>query len=166
NGFIKSRFLDDKAQVALLMILAKNIIKSNIILNNQVDIYFTMYEEIGHGGSSIKDDLIELVAVDMACVGAHLAGSEFKVSICTKDSTGPYDYLLSSKLINLAKEANINYAIDIYPFYGSDASLALRAGNDVKIALVGPGVDSSHGNERTHFDGLKATYELLYKYLI
>ena len=107
-----------------------------------------------------------MIAVDMGCIGDDLSCSEYDVSICAKDSSGPYDYNMTTKLINLAKENNLNYAVDIYPMYGSDVSAALRSGNDIRGALIGPGVHASHGMERTHVNALINTIKLLALYLI
>ena len=101
----------------------------------------------------------------MGCIGKDLAGNEYAVSICAKDSGGPYSYDLTNKLINLAKKENVNYVVDIFPFYGSDIGAAWRAGIDCKGALIGPGVHASHGMERTHFSALEETMKLLYLYL-
>jgi len=107
----------------------------------------------------------KMIATDMGCIGKDLACTEYDVSICAKDSSGPYDYLLTSKLINTASELKLNHAVDIYPFYGSDVSAALRGGNDIRGALIGPGVHASHGMERTHFDACDNTLKLLFSYL-
>ena len=107
-----------------------------------------------------------MIAVDMGCIGDDLSCTEYDVSICAKDSSGPYDYNMTTKLINLAKENNLSYAVDIYPMYGSDVSAALRAGNDIRGALIGPGVHASHGMERTHYKALENTIKLLLVYLL
>ena len=130
------------------------------------DTYFiiTTYEEVGHGASQIPA-LDELLAVDMGCIGTDLSCNEEQVSICAKDASGPYDYQMVSKLISLAKKEEINYAVDIYPFYSSDASAALRAGADIKGALIGPGIHASHGMERTHIEGIINTIKLIESYV-
>ena len=128
-------------------------------------VIISTYEEVGHGCAWIPEDIEELLAIDMGCIGLDLSCTEEQVSICAKDSTGPYDYQLTSKLINLAKQEQLQYAIDIYPMYGSDASAALRAGHDVRTALIGSGVFASHGYERTHYHGIENTMKLLYAYL-
>ena len=125
---------------------------------------FTTYEEVGHGCSSLPM-VDEILVVDMGCVGADLTCTEEMVSICAKDGSGPYDYKMTSKLIHLAKENNLNYAIDVYPFYSSDGSAALRGGNDIKCALIGAGIQASHGMERTHINGLNNTYKLIKLYI-
>ncbi|GAA0353623.1 M42 family metallopeptidase [Alkalibacterium iburiense] len=165
SGFIKSRFLDDKASVAILVSLLKDMKKHSLQPSTNLTFIFSTYEEVGHGASWIPEDITELLAVDMGCIGDDLDCTEFDVSICAKDSSGPYDYDLTTRLINFAKESELNFAVDIYPMYGSDASAALKAGANIKAALIGPGVSSSHGMERTHTDAIENTYELLLKYI-
>jgi putative aminopeptidase FrvX len=164
SGFIKTRFLDDKASVFLLLSLINHLKANNITPKHTLQIIFSTYEEVGHGASSIPD-LDEMLAVDMGCIGDDLSCTEYDVSICAKDGSGPYDYEMTNRLINLAKENRISYAVDIYPYYSSDVSAALRGGNDIKGALIGAGIHASHGMERTHQKGLKATLELLYLYI-
>ena len=167
SGFIKSRHLDDKASAAVLIELARMVKENTVQLNRRVEIFFTNYEEVGHGASAgIPDDITEMIAVDMGCVGDDLETDELVVSICAKDSNSPYDYELTTALINVAKEEELDYAVDIYPFYGSDAGAALRAGMDAKFALIGPGVASSHGYERTHKNGVENTLKLIIGYAI
>lgn len=113
----------------------------------------------------IPSCISELIAVDMGCIGLDLACSEQDVSICAKDSSGPYDYEMTSRLIELAKQEHLNYAVDIYPMYGSDVSAALRGGSDIRGALIGPGVHASHGMERTHYDGVENTMKLILAYI-
>ena len=165
SGFVKSRFLDDKAGSACLITLLYALKKEGIQPDFDVDFYFTNYEEVGHGAATIARDADELLAVDMGCVGADLACKETQVSICVKDGRGPYDYEIVEKLIGLAKANGINYAADVYPYSGSDVGAAWSAGADVKGGLIGPGVHASHGMERTHLKGLFATVELLAAYL-
>lgn len=165
SGFLKSRFLDDKLSVACLITVLKELKEKNIVPKNNVIMIISTYEEVGHGSSNIPQEISELIAVDMGCIGEDLACSEYDVSICAKDSSGPYDYEIISKFINLAKENNLNYAVDIYPFYGSDVSAALRGGNDIKGGLIGPGVHASHGMERTHCQAIDNTIKLILAYL-
>ena len=113
----------------------------------------------------VPNDLDELIAVDMGCIGSDLSCTEYDVSICAKDGSGPYDYDMTSRFIQLAKDHNLNYAVDIYPFYSSDVSAALRGGNNIKGALIGPGIGASHGMERTHIDAVMNTYELIKAYI-
>ena len=166
SGYIKSRHLDDKASAGLLLSLAKLVDDKEFSLNRKVYLLFTTYEEVGHGGASgIPDDIEEMISVDMGAVGDDLETDEHKVSICAKDSGGPYDYDVTNKLIKLAKKNKLNYAVDVYPHYTSDVAATLRAGYDIKHALIGPGVSASHGYERTHQDGIENTLKLLIAYL-
>ncbi len=167
SGFLKSRFIDDKLSVALLISFAKYLKDTGAKLRTKVYAYVTVYEEIGHGATaSVPEDAVEMLAVDMGCVGEGLTCRETQVSICAKDSSGPSDYDLTSALIACAKEAGIDYAVDVYPSYGSDADAALHAGYDLRHCAVGQGVYASHGYERTHRDGIAATFELLKTYLL
>lgn len=166
TGFIKSRHLDDKASTALLLQLMKHLKEHNIQLPYTTHFYISNNEEIGYGGNSnIPENVVEYIAVDMGAIGDGQASDEFTVSICAKDSSGPYHYELTRHLVELAKNNSIQYKLDIYPYYGSDASAAIRAGFDVRHALFGPGIESSHAYERTHVDSLKATAYLLYAYV-
>ena len=165
SGFIKSRHLDDKASVALIFALIETIQKSGEMPPHTLYFYFSNNEEIGFGGnSSIPEETIEYLAVDMGAIGDGQTTDEYSVSICAKDSSGPYHYELTNHLINLAKERNIPHQVDIYPFYGSDASAAISAGFDIRHALIGPGIESSHALERTHLDSMIATFNLLLTY--
>lgn len=165
SGFLKSRFIDDKGSVCAILNTLKELKDNNEMPKYDTLVYFVNYEEVGHGAATVSNKIDEFVTVDMGCVGKDLAGNEYAVSIAAKDSGGPYDYELTTRLINLAKEENINYVIDIFPFYGSDIGAAYRAGVDCKGALIGPGVHASHGMERTHLDAILSTSKLLYKYL-
>lgn len=165
SGFIKSRFLDDKMSVAIFIGLFEALSKGEFVLAYDTTFIFSTYEEVGHGAAYLPSNITEMLAVDMGCIGLDLACTEYDVSICAKDSSGPYDYNMTSKLIKLAKEANLQYAVDIYPFYGSDVSAAMRGGNNIKGALVGPGVHASHGMERTHYQAVENTLQLVALYL-
>ena len=165
SGFLKSRFIDDKASAVVLLMLLQWCAEHGVKFRHPTHIYFVVYEEVGHGASALAQEIDEFVTVDMGCVGLDLAGSEYAVSICAKDSGGPYDYELTGRLIDLARENGVDYTVDIFPFYGSDVGAALRSGRDVKGALIGTGVCASHGMERTHLDGIAATLKLLYLYL-
>ncbi|NLY53622.1 MAG: M42 family metallopeptidase [Firmicutes bacterium] len=166
SGFIKSRHLDDKASVAVMLGVAKYYRDNNLQPAATTHFFITNFEEVGHGASyGTPEKTTEFIAVDMGCVGAGLEGNEFSVSICAKDSGGPYDLGIRRRLVRLAEENNIPYAVDIFPFYGSDAGPALRAGNDIRTGLIGPGVDASHAHERTHQEALLATGRLLIAYL-
>ena len=165
SGFIKSRFLDDKISVACIIGILAHLKANESPVNYNTKIIISTYEEVGFGSSQIPAEIEELIAVDMGCIGEDLACTEYDVSICPKDSSGPYDYQVTSKLIDLAKGRQLNHAIDIYPMYSSDVSAALRGGNDIRGALIGPGVAASHGMERTHWDALESTINLLLAYL-
>lgn len=165
RGFIKSRFLDDKLSVAILMGVLHHMVKNGIRPACNVKVLFSTYEEVGHGMSSFPEDIPELLCVDMGCVGKDLGCTEYQVSICAKDSSGPYDYEMTSRLIRLAKENGLGYAVDIYPQYSSDASAALRGGRDIRAALIGAGVFASHGYERSHYEGVENCMKLVYLYL-
>ena len=150
----------------MLLAFAKYLSDNGITPKRRVYVHITVYEEVGHGGSaSVPAGVTEGLAIDMGCVGSGLMGSEHKVSICAKDSTGPYSYSMTTKLINAAKESGANYAVDVYPFYGSDVEATLRGGYDLRHGLIGAGVFASHGYERSHKDGVEATLKLLAKYL-
>ena len=165
TGYIKSRFLDDKLSAATLLGIAKWIHDENIELPRKVYMHFTVYEEIGHGSAGVMPaDVTEILGVDMGCVGDDLACTEKDVSICAADSAGPYDYDINCRLIALAKENELSYAVDVYPYYSSDCSAAVRV-YDVRQALIGAGVYASHGYERSHLDGVKNTFALLCAYL-
>jgi putative aminopeptidase FrvX len=167
NGFIRSRYLDDKSSVACLLAAIKAIADNDLVPEQRTTFHFSNYEEVGHGAASgFPDDLSELVAVDMAVVGEGQNSDEFHTTICAKDNRGPYHYQFTRELQDLAEANNIPYKIDIYPFYGSDGEAFWRAGGDVRVALIGPGVDASHNYERTHVDALVATTRLIIAYLM
>ncbi len=166
SGFIKSRHLDDKASAGVLLALAKEVKEGTLKLARKTSILFTTYEEVGHGAASgFPDDTAEMISVDMGAVGDDLGTDEYKVSICAKDSGGPYDYDVTDALVRLAMELKLQYAVDIYPYYGSDVEGALRAGYDIRHGLIGPGVFASHGYERTHRQAVENTLKLLEAYL-
>ncbi|MBU0935781.1 MAG: M42 family metallopeptidase [Spirochaetes bacterium] len=166
SGFIKSRHLDDKASAGILLALAEYVAIEKPVLSREVWLLFSTYEEVGHGGASgLPEGLEEFISVDMGAVGDDLATDEFCVSICAKDSNGPYDYEVTNRLISVAKKLELNYSVDIYPFYGSDADAALAAGYDIRHGLIGPGVQASHGYERSHREGIANTFRLLAGYI-
>lgn len=165
SGYIKSRFLDDKLSASILLGLARAAAVGEVSLARKVSLLFTVYEEVGHGGSFVPADTRDMISVDMGCVGADLACTEREVSICAKDSGGPYNYDLVSELAGIAAELELGYAIDVYPHYGSDVEATLTAGYDIRHGLVGPGVYASHNYERSHTDGVRNTYELLRAYV-
>ncbi len=164
SGFLKSRFIDDKGSVCAILGVLKELKDKGELPAYDTYVYFVNQEEVGHGAAT-TDNVDEFVTVDMGCVGKDLAGNEYEVSICAKDSGGPYSYELTTKLVNLAKENDIQYVVDIFPFYGSDIGAAWRSGVDCAGALIGPGVHASHGMERTHLDAIENTMKLLYLYL-
>ncbi|MDQ0205244.1 M42 family metallopeptidase [Alkalicoccobacillus murimartini] len=166
SGYIKSRHLDDKASVALLLQLIKQIKEEELTLPYTTHFLISNNEEIGYGGNaSISPETVEYLAVDMGAMGDGQTTDEYSASICVKDASGPYHYLLRKHLVELAEKHGIDYKLDIYPFYGSDASAAIRSGHDIVHGLVGPGIDSSHAYERTHRDSLEHTGNLLYHYV-
>lgn len=166
SGYIKSRFLDDKLSVGILLGLAKYIADNKITLGRKVYCHFTVFEEVGHGCSaSCPAAVTEILSVDMGCVGDGLTCTEKQVSICAKDSNGPYNYDMVSRLIAAAKAQNADYAVDVYPHYGSDAEAAMVAGVDARHALIGAGVYASHGYERSHKDGVFNTLKTLVGFL-
>ncbi len=165
SGYIKSRFIDDKASVVVLLTVLKYFKDNNIKPKHKTYVYFVVHEEVGHGASYINSSISEFVTIDMGCVGLDLAGNEQAVSIAAKDSSGPYDYELTTRLINMAEKNKLTYTVDIFPMYGSDIGAAYRAGHDIKGALIGQGVSASHGMERTHLDGMINTMKLIYLYL-
>ena len=166
SGYIKSRFLDDKLSVGVLLGLAKYLSDTNSRPQRRTYVHVTVYEEVGHGGAgSVPDGVTEAISVDMGCVGEGLSCTEKQVSICAKDSGGPYSYALVSRLIEAAKSAGADYAVDVYPHYGSDVEATLSAGSDIRHGLIGPGVYASHGYERSHLDGVYNTLALLTSFL-
>ncbi|MDD7764236.1 MAG: M42 family metallopeptidase [Peptoniphilaceae bacterium] len=166
SGFIKSRHLDDKACIASMMGLAKYLVENKIKPKNTINFFISNYEEIGHGSSFIPENTVEFFAVDMAAPGVGQTSDEKAVTICAMDSSTPYDLGMRNTLRKIAEEKNIDYKIDIYPHYGSDATAALRAGHDIRCALIGPGVDASHSYERTHILGIENTFKLMLEYLL
>ena len=166
SGYLKSRFLDDKLSVGILLGFAKYLKDNAILPERKVYAHVTVYEEVGHGGSaSVPAGVTEAISVDMGCVGNGLQCTEKQVSICAKDSGGPYSYEVVGKLIDAAKKTGADYAVDIYPGYGSDVEATLRAGFDIRHGLIGAGVYASHGYERSHIDGVYSTLKVLCGYL-
>ena len=155
------------AAVACILGAMKAIQEAGLKPAQRATIHISNYEEVGHGAAAgFPPDLVELLSVDMAAVGLGQASDEFSACICVKDSGGPYHIDMNRKLVQLAKAANIPYKTDIYPFYGSDGEAYWRAGGDVKVGLVGPGVDASHNYERTHKESLLNTAKLIAEYLL
>ena len=169
TGFIKSRHLDDKAGVAVMYGVLEALARERLTLAQRTTFFFSNYEEVGHGASAgIPLDVAELLVIDMAAstTGEHQNSDEYSVGICAKDTTGPYDLELRSKLTCLAEKHGIPFKIDTYPNYGSDGGAFLESGADVRVGLIGPGVDASHAYERTHRDSLEATMRLTLTYLL
>ena len=167
NGFVRSRHLDDKACVASLLSAVKTLNDAGLKPAQRTYLHISNYEEVGHGAAvGIPSDVAELVTVDMAAVGEGQTSDEFHATLCVKDSGGPYHHGLSQRLRDLADENKISYKIDIYPYYGSDGEAYWRAGGDVAVALIGPGVDASHNYERTHMEALVATTQWVAAYLL
>ena len=163
-GYVKGRHLDDKAAVATFLAVTQALLRTPPRCT--VHFYVSVYEEVGHGAASgIPGGTSELIAVDMAAIGRGQTSSEHHVTLCVKDSSGPYDHALSNRLRAAATRKNIDLKIDIYPYYSSDASAAWRSGLPCPAALIGPGVDASHAYERTHQDALEATINLMLSYL-
>jgi len=166
SGYLKSRFLDDKLSVGILLGFAKYLSDNGITPQRRTWVHVTVYEEVGHGGSaSVPDGITEAISVDMGCVGSGLQCTEKQVSICAKDSGGPYSYEVVGKLIEAAKKTEADYAVDVYPFYGSDVEATLRSGVDIRHGLIGAGVYASHGYERSHMDGVYNTLKVLAGFL-
>ena len=166
SGYLKSRFLDDKLSVGILLGFAKYLADNRITPARKTYAHITVYEEVGHGGSaSVPAGITEAISVDMGCVGDGLQCTEKQVSICAKDSGGPYSYEVVGKLIDAAKKTEADYAVDIYPHYGSDVEATLRGGVDIRHGLIGAGVYASHGYERSHIDGVYNTLKVLCGYL-
>ena len=166
SGYLKSRFLDDKLSVGILISFAKYLVDNRISLPRRTYVHVTVYEEVGHGGAaSVPDGVTEAISVDMGCVGDGLQCTERQVSICAKDSAGPYSYEVVGKLIAAAQKTGADYAVDVYPLYSSDVDVTLGAGYDIRHGLIGPGVYASHGYERSHIDGVYNTLKVLAGYL-
>ncbi len=166
NGYIKSRFVDDKACAAVLLTIMKAIVDNKIKLSRKVYFYFAMFEEIGHGTTYLNEDVRDIIAVDIAPTGPEQNSDERKVSIFAKDAKFPYHWGLTNELRIAAINNNVDYVMDIFtPHYATDADGSVLAGHDVRHAAIGPGTANSHGYERTHIDGLKNTYELLMAYM-
>jgi len=167
TGFIRSRFLDDKAGVAVIYGALAALKAADTIPAQDTYILIANYEEVGHGGSAgFPSNLAELLSIDMGAIGDGQAGDEFSVSICVKDGGGPYHFDMNNKLRRLAEANDIAYKVDIYVYYSSDGTAFWRAGGDAKVGLAGPGVASSHGYERTHKDALYHSAHLIARYML
>ncbi len=162
SGYIKSRFLDDKLSVGAILGFAKLLKDENLTPERKIYLHITVFEEVGHGAAAVPfTGVTEVLSVDMGCIGEGLDCTEKQVSICAKDSGGPYNYSMTTRFIQAAEKTGADYAVDIYPHYGSDAEATLRAGHDFRHGLIGPGVYSSHGYERSHRLGVENTIRLL-----
>jgi putative aminopeptidase FrvX len=167
DGFIRSRHLDDKACVAAIAAAVKAMHDAGLKPKQDTTLLFSNYEEVSHGAATgFPEDMAELVTVDMAAMGEGQTSDEFHATLCVKDSNGPYHFGLNQRLRQLAEEYEIPYKVDIYPYYGSDGEAYWRAGGDVAVSLIGPGVDASHSYERTHLDALIATTNWILAYLV
>lgn len=167
SGYLKSRFLDDKLSVGILLGFAKYLKDNGIVPQRHIYAHVTVYEEVGHGGcASVPAGVTEAISVDMGCVGDGLQCTERQCSICAKDSGGPYSYTVVGKLIDAAKKTGADYAVDVYPHYGSDVEATLRGGADIRHGLIGAGVFASHGYERSHIDGVLNTLKVLEGYTL
>ena len=166
SGYLKSRFLDDKLSVGILLAFARYLKDTGAVPQRKVYVHVTVYEEVGHGGAaSVPAGVTEALSVDMGCVGEGLRCTERQVSLCAKDSGGPYSYEVLGKLIDAAQREGADYAVDVYPHYGSDVEATLSAGHDLRHGLIGAGVYASHGYERSHADGVHNTLLVLKGYL-
>lgn len=167
NGFIRSRFLDDKACVANVVAAIKSLAEAGLSPTRTVYFLISNYEEVGHGAATgIPSDAAELLTVDMAVVGEGQESDEFHATLCIKDGGGVYHEGLNKKMRSLAEKHNIPYKTDVYTFYASDGEAFWSAGGDVALALIGPGIDASHNYERAHLDGLIATTNWIMAYLL
>lgn len=166
SGYLKSRFLDDKLSVGILLGFAKYLADNRITPKRHVYVHITVYEEVGHGGACpVPQGVTEGLSVDMGCVGEGLSCTERMVSICAKDAFTPYSYVMVGKLIDAARKTGADYAVDVYAHYSSDVDVTLKAGYDIRHGLIGPGVYASHGYERSHIDGVYNTLKLLCGYV-
>lgn len=165
SGFIKSRYLDDKSCCIILLALARKIKEEGITPKKTLHLFFSNYEELGHGIYGLPGNVDESISVDIGCVGEGQTASEHKVTIFAKDGRTPYDLDLINELVCLAEEKEIPFNIDVIENYASDTTAALSQGIDMRFACLGPGVESTHHYERTHEDALKATLDLLYNYV-
>ena len=167
NGYLKSRFVDDKACAAVLLELMQCMKEAGVIPFRKVYAYFAMYEEIGHGTTVLPEDVRDMLALDIAPTGPEQTSDEKKVSIFAKDSRFPYHWEMTNELRRTALDTGVDFVMDIFtPHYGTDCDVSLTAGHDIRHAAIGPGTANSHGYERTHIDGLKNTFDLLAAYVL
>lgn len=166
SGYIKSRFIDDKACVANIFGMLKTLKDYQLKPKYKMMLIFPQYEEIGHGGAYVPEEVSEYLAVDIGLVGPDLNGNEFSVSICAKDAHGPYDRKMTTKLVGQAREAQCDFNVDVFYRYGTDGGAANRGGNNLAAAAVGPGTICTHGMERTHIKAIENTTKLLVAYAL
>ena len=166
KGYLKSRFIDDKAAVACAFAMVKYLKENDLKPKYRTLLAFPYNEEIGHGGRYVPEEVSEYIAVDIGLIGPQHAGDERKVSICAKDKNGPYDYDLINRLIDYAKKAEVDYVLDVFLNYSTDGNAAVRGGNNLKAADFGMACWCSHGRERTHIDGLTGTTQLMLAYAL
>ncbi len=166
NGYINSRHLDNKAGTAILLSVAKTIQDNTIKLPMDCHLLFTINEEIGIGATEVLySDITEMIVIDSAMVAPKQRSNEHSTTLVMMDQAGPFDYHLNKKLATLCKNAQIPFERDLFEYYRSDSASAIEAGSDIRTALVGFGVDGSHGYERTHISSLKHTEKLILTYI-
>ena len=166
NGYVKSRFLDDKASIACCFAMVKYLQENGLKPKYRTILAFPYNEEIGLGGTYVPPEVSEYTALDIGLIGPDYDGNEYSVSICAKDNTAPYDYELTNRMAAYAEKAGCDYAMDVYFHYGTDANAAMKGGNNIRTATFGMAVYCSHGMERTHVKGLEATTNLLLAYVL
>lgn len=166
SGFINSRHLDNKAGVTALLCVAKMVQEHKLQLPVDCHLLFTISEETGSGASAVlHGDVAEIVSIDNSTPAPGQNSIEDGVTIGIMDSSGPFDYHLTHKLIDLCEKHSIRYARDVFKYYRTDAASALEAGNDIRTSLVCFGVDASHGWERTHINSIRSVADLLLQYV-
>ena len=167
GGYIKSRFIDDKAAAAIMLTAMKALKEEKILLPRKVYAYFAMYEEIGHGTSWLPADVKDMLAIDIAPTGPDQTSDEHKVTIFAKDSRFPYHWGMTNEVRQAAIDAGVDFVMDIFtPHYGTDCDVSIVAGYDIRHAAIGFGTANSHGYERTHINGLENTYKLLMNFMV
>ena len=166
NGYLKSRFIDNKAAMACCFTMVKYLKENGLNPKYRTLLAFPYTEEIGFGGTYVPEEVSEYVAMDIGLIGPDYDGNEFKVSICAKDNAAPYDHDLTTRMVNYAKKAGCDYAVDVFYRYGTDGNASVRAGNNLRACAFGMAVYCSHGVERTHLTGLENTVNLLLAYVL
>lgn len=165
TGFVKSRYLDNKLAVAMVLELLKMIERQDINLEYKTYFYISNYEEAGHGISYLPEDSFEMIAIDIGIVGDRQNSDEYSVSIAAKDKKTPYNYEFRNKLVDLCEEKGIGFKVDLYNFYSTDSTQAMHQGKDINFSSIGPGVNSTHHYERTHIESIDNTMKLLIAYI-